>query len=248
MNADRDGRSVEELLQDVVDKFRSKDEAAQVKIHTTGVDNELSVLFFSSSHMMDQYRRFPEVLFFDGTYRTNVHLYALYVFLIKDGHGYGQPVGFGFLRNETAECVTLLIQDFLDVMGSCSGTRVVFIDKDFTEAEALSAALPHASILLCYFHVVKYLNRVIADLVIDKDQKKTLMKLFKATMYSQAEVRSLQCLPSFSLITCYFIAITKAITLLAGRLFEGSECSVRSGQRSIGGVRSLSSEQLVFVL
>lgn len=80
--ADRQGKSTEQLLQDVLDTFLLKDKDAKVKIHTDG-NNELQVLFFCASSMADTYRRFPEVLFFDGTYRTNVHLYALYVFLVS---------------------------------------------------------------------------------------------------------------------------------------------------------------------
>ena len=40
-----------------------------------------------------------------------------------------------------------------------AGTKIIFIDKDFTEIRIISELWPNATYLLCSWHVIKYLRK-----------------------------------------------------------------------------------------
>ncbi len=94
-----------EALRSKVSDFLEDDAEATVRIAMND-NNELGVLFFATKEMTQNFVRFSEVLFMDGTYRINVQHYVLIVFLVQDSHGFGQPAGLCFVRREDDESVT----------------------------------------------------------------------------------------------------------------------------------------------
>ena len=65
-----------------------------------------------------------------------------------------------FLSDETAATFRAAFKFFRDM---CSQAPSVFmLDKDFTEIGVLKEIFPNASLLLCHFHVIKYLKNLIA--------------------------------------------------------------------------------------
>ena len=52
--------------------------------------NELSILYYASSHLVCLYEKFPEVVMIDGTYNVNASRMPLYSIMIEDGNGHGR--------------------------------------------------------------------------------------------------------------------------------------------------------------
>ncbi|KAE8982033.1 hypothetical protein PR003_g19989 [Phytophthora rubi] len=74
----------------------------------------------------------------------------------------GQYVQHALMENESAECLTDAITSFKSFNPTWDRVRVIIVDKDFGEISLLRAAFPGARILLCVFHVVKYLRVEVA--------------------------------------------------------------------------------------
>ena len=73
---------------------------------------------------------------------------------------------------------------------------IVIIDKDFTEISSLQQIFPTSTILLCWFHVIKWMKGVIrtahreqlgSDLKKSMEEKENIMKLFKKMIYAKTE-------------------------------------------------------------
>lgn len=50
-------------------------------------ENILQGIFFQDEEMRQSYRNFPEIIFFDGTYKLLDIRFTVYIFLIEDGNG-----------------------------------------------------------------------------------------------------------------------------------------------------------------
>lgn len=116
--------------------------------------------------------------------------FSLYVVLAQDNNGNGRPVGFAFLHHEDKQSVRWALKQFSEAVTSISRTKVVFVDKDFVEISALSDLFPGIDVLLCQFHVVRYVKGVIAQLKVDSTAKSHLLALFKRVMHSATQVQS----------------------------------------------------------
>jgi len=57
-----------------------------------------------------------------------------------------------------------LLQVFTAFVGDVSRDKMLMVDKDYKEINAASEVLPHVSILLCHFHVVKAMRSCIMQL------------------------------------------------------------------------------------
>ncbi|ETP52784.1 hypothetical protein F442_02249 [Phytophthora nicotianae P10297] len=109
-------------------------------------------------HMRSMFANFPEVLMIDVTHGTNVSHYKLFSFMSHDALGKGQHVQHCLFENERKETLSVACQQFKEGCATHDDIAVIIIDKDFTEIGALEEEFPHARILLCHFHVVKYLQ------------------------------------------------------------------------------------------
>lgn len=108
--------------------------------------------------------------------------------LVQDNHGNGRPAGFAFLHHENKLSVQWALKQFQDAVTTTAKTKVIFVDKDFVEISAVASLFPGVDVLLCQFHVVKYLKKVIADLSIEISEKAELLSLFKLVMHSATQV------------------------------------------------------------
>ena len=59
---------------------------------TVNSDNVLSGIYFQDAYMIENYKRFPEMLFIDTTHKLNELRMPLYVLLVEDGNGDSQIV------------------------------------------------------------------------------------------------------------------------------------------------------------
>jgi len=54
---------------------------------TVNSDNVLSGIYFQGAYMIENYKRFPEMLFINATHKLNELRMPLYVLLVEDGNG-----------------------------------------------------------------------------------------------------------------------------------------------------------------
>jgi len=80
--------------------------------------------------------------------------------MAQDGHRCGHVVAFASVKNETAVYMRRIFDTLkLTNPEACSNIGVVITDRDFTEQQTVAAALPHASLQVCIFHVLRAFNR-----------------------------------------------------------------------------------------
>ncbi len=168
-----------QVLVDTIRKLLCDDVGAAVKV--LECDNELQAVCWQTNEMLDKYRRYGEVLFVDTTYKLNIERFPLLVFLVEDGVGCGIPVLFAFVKNETSNILTSIVEWFCS-QNDGSITRVVIVDKDLTLLSALQKLFKDSNVLLCHFHVLKYIRKKIISLNVSSDVKSELLQcVFKMT-------------------------------------------------------------------
>ena len=119
--------------------------------------------YFASSHLLYLYEKFPEFLMVNGTYNVNSSRMPLYSFMIEDGYGHGRTIFYAATSDESAHHLTAIIQAFKMCNPSYERTRVVIIDKDFTELAVLKEEFRDSTVLFCQFHVIKCLYKAVSD-------------------------------------------------------------------------------------
>lgn len=62
------------------------------------------------------------------------------------------------MENESAECLTDAIESFTFSNPSWEEIRVIVIDKDMGELSLLEAHFPNVKVILCHFHLKKYIR------------------------------------------------------------------------------------------
>jgi len=70
----------------------------------------------------------------------------------------GQYVQHALIENESHACMQDAISAFKDENPGWDSIRVFMVDKDFGEVSLLRKAFPHARVLICWFHLKKYLR------------------------------------------------------------------------------------------
>ena len=99
-----------------------------------------------------------------------------------------------FHADESSETYTDVFRAFQKICNE--DPPIVIIDKDFTEISSLQQIFPTSTILLCWFHVIKWMKGVIrtahreqlgSDLKESMEEKENIMKLFKKMIYAKTE-------------------------------------------------------------
>ncbi|OWZ16404.1 hypothetical protein PHMEG_0009812 [Phytophthora megakarya] len=101
---------------------------------------------------------FPKVVMLDSTHGTNASKYRPFSFMIDDVFGHGQYVQHALVVNESHGCMKDAIDVFKENNSSWDWIRAIMIDKDFGEISLLKKEFPLARVLICHFHLKKYLG------------------------------------------------------------------------------------------
>ena len=129
---------------------------------TTVVDvdesDHVDLIYIQTAEMIEQYKKYPEIMFMDTTYNVNLEGYPLFAIMVEDGDGRGKPVAYCFIRSETKENIEQCLTHFCN-FNDVSQSKVIMVDKDLTEINALKSKIPDAEILLCKFHIMKYFKK-----------------------------------------------------------------------------------------
>ena len=77
----------------------------------------------------------------------------------KDEALHGLPVAYAIMRNETDSNLEFSYHEFKKVLEEMSkAPKYFFVDKDLQNLELLKKIFPDVIILLCTFHVIKYIH------------------------------------------------------------------------------------------
>ena len=165
----------------------SDDPGSRISI-VTNEDGELQLLLLVTSDMKELYRKFPEVIFIDGTYSTNKLRFPLYTILVEDGNGNGRVVGYCFVSDERQETLELMLKEISRVH-DFSRVETVILDKDKSEINAVKKVIPNANIELCKFHVMQAMMRKIRKLPMRHSIRTKLLAVSKKLVYARTERR-----------------------------------------------------------
>ncbi|XP_065676140.1 uncharacterized protein LOC136092259 [Hydra vulgaris] len=136
--------------------------------------------------MKEKYKRYGEVVFVDSTYKVNIERFLLLVFLVEGGLGFGVPVLFAFVQHETIGIFKWVVEWFCTQNDNII-TKVIIMDKDIGLINVLSSTFLHSSVLLCRFHVIKYIKKVVIQLSVPPSTKCELMNLILKMVYAYSE-------------------------------------------------------------
>ena len=128
-------------------------------------NNVITSLFFVLSCQKNWFEKFGNLTHIDATYRVNIENYVLYIFLCQDSLLRGLPVASCLMRTEQNENMDFMYESFSEVYDS-NKVEIIMVDKDLQNLDLLAKYFPHAKVLLCTFHVIKYLKSVFSDLLI----------------------------------------------------------------------------------
>ncbi|GMF48764.1 unnamed protein product [Phytophthora fragariaefolia] len=99
--------------------------------------------------------------------------------MAHDAFAKGQFVQHDVHRNQRRSTLLTAIEEFRKNNAAYSQLQCIIVDKDFTELSVLKEAFPNVSILLCQFHVIKYLREQVA------------MADYRFTPWHKMQIRSL---------------------------------------------------------
>ena len=99
--------------------------------------------------------------------------------------GNGRNVFYAATAEEDSAHLQRIIQSFKSSNPAWSNVRVIVIDKDFTELQALQIEFPQASILYCQFHVIKCFFKQLADLDVPKDSRDEARQLIRTIVHAE---------------------------------------------------------------
>jgi hypothetical protein len=91
-------------------------------------------------------------------FQTNNLRYPLFTLLIEDGNGIGQPVAFGIMAREDQSHIEAFLEYFAQ-NNNLQITQSIVVDKDAAEINAIHAKLPNLHIIICYFHIIRAVDR-----------------------------------------------------------------------------------------
>ena len=130
---------------------------------TVGSDNVLSGIYFQDAYMIENYTRFPEMLFIDATHKLNELRMPLYVLLVEDGNGESQIVSLWLVASEDAVTIRTMTLMFKKHNKDWSRTLTIMSDKDFGERGIFLQEFPQANLLICLYHVLRTFRREITS-------------------------------------------------------------------------------------
>ncbi|EEY67102.1 SUMO protease, putative [Phytophthora infestans T30-4] len=101
------------------------------------------VISMTSRHMRDMVTRFPELLLVDCTHKTNR----------------GQPVQQSLLERNADWQMSRALDHLFRIDDKIGDkVQVIMVDKDLNEIRVLRRYFPKSRVLICVFHVIKYLR------------------------------------------------------------------------------------------
>ena len=149
-------------------------------------DDTLLILYYQTSQMRKTFKKFPEILFVDGTYNVNKLGMPLYCLMVEDGFGHGRNVFYAATAQEDTTHLQKIVQ-FKEKNEQWESVSVIVIDKDFTEYKVLKEEFPNAIVLYCQWHVIKALFKCLSDYDVNKGDRDECRQLIRSLVFSSSQ-------------------------------------------------------------
>jgi hypothetical protein len=108
--------------------------------------------------------------------------------MVIDDYGEGQVVQHSLLERNADWHMSRALDHFVRAHpGVAKNVEVIMVDKDLNEIKILQVYFPRARILICFFHVIKYLKRMVRNPDFGKlssDDRDTLDAVLHAMVYA----------------------------------------------------------------
>jgi hypothetical protein len=176
--------SQEEKIRKWIDNFLKKHPDNHVGI-SVDENDKLQCIFFQSWYMKDWYNKHPEIVHIDSTFKINVEDFELYSCLVQNGNMHGRPFCYCLMSTSSKETLEFLYKSLLNNKIDLAKTTVVIVDKDLTNVHLIKKYFTSAIVLLCSFHVLKYLKSYISKLLITQDQKIATQDAIRSILYTE---------------------------------------------------------------
>ncbi|XP_037047881.1 uncharacterized protein LOC119082467 [Bradysia coprophila] len=125
--------------------------------------------------------KFPDLLLIDATYKLNKRRIPLFIILIVDDNGESEIACLWFIKSESIECITPMIDAFKELNPSWVRTKVIISDKDLAERTVFSQMFNGIPIQICLFHALRNFNREITTV-----QRELVLELLSKMAYSRS--------------------------------------------------------------
>ena len=177
-DGDNEGHEkLQELLAQVVEegghvnKLDNKDGTVRV---LTVITKEMKQAYISIN---------PSIIQIDTTYQFEVSGYKLCcIVYLNAATGRGEVGMMAFMEDESWDAYDFAFRTFKECI--CEDPSVIMIDKDFSELKALSLVFIQSTILLCWFHVLKWMKGIIHTAMTDLDHQSMIMESFRGLLYA----------------------------------------------------------------
>jgi hypothetical protein len=119
-------------------------------------ENSLISLAIVTKEMKNTFRHSCKVVMIDSTYKCNVEDYTLFNVITLDQHSQGYAIGQAFIANETSETLATALTSIEEMHGtSLDSVEIILTDRDWAQLSVFQKKLPHATVLLCSWHVLQ---------------------------------------------------------------------------------------------
>lgn len=175
---DKNDKPEDEKIADFLNELKQNDAIIEYKKNE---DDELEAVFLITNKQLNWYNKYAQMVHIDATFKVNKENYILYVFLSQDSYLHGLPVAYCLLKRENRENMQFMYESFIKNLNK-DIIENIMIDKDLQNIDLLKKYFPEANILLCTFHVIKYLKGVVADYE-SKENKQDVMDIISKMVY-----------------------------------------------------------------
>jgi len=178
-----------ELLQALIDEILNENSqnSVQIKVDENGI---LQCLYIQTYQMKVWFKKYPNIVHIDSTFKVNIENYQLYICLVQNANLKGVPVAYCLMISG--------IKDYLEFFYSEIGkyndltqTQVIMVDKDLNNIDVLQHYFDKARILLCVFHVLKYLKNQIHVLKISLTNRMNIMENIRKLLYDNDQMSAI---------------------------------------------------------
>ncbi|XP_047129191.1 uncharacterized protein LOC124809264 [Hydra vulgaris] len=166
-------------------------------------DHQFQGLFFQTDIQRTLFYKYGEMIQMDATYKTNNYRYPLFTLLVEDCDGVGQPIAFAIMTSEDQNH----IEKFLEYFAECndiSKTQCVVVDKDVAEINAINKCWNNVKVLICYFHVLRAIDRHLNLLRLDQTQNELCCRYTQKMLNANTELEFNSAVESLKEVLCFY--------------------------------------------
>ena len=170
-----------ELLQIFLDDIlhENPNNSIQMKVNENG---NLECLYIQTMQMKSWFQQYSNTIHIDSTFKLNIENYQLYICMVQNINLKGVPVSYCLMATDTKENLDFFYSSMRD-HNDLQQTQVIMVDKDLKNIDILQKYFANAKILLCVFHVLKYLKLQVNQLKMPLTNRKNIMKNIRQLLY-----------------------------------------------------------------